>query len=86
MGFRRRNLTRRQNLQGVGTRCLALLAAVRVCARAHVPKNDNHELLDGSQWWRGQKNRFCRSALVACIRASGSLGRTCGRRTIGVGR
>ena len=35
MGFRRGSLTRRQNLKGVGASYLALLAAVRVCARAH---------------------------------------------------
>ena len=85
MGFRRRSLTRRQNLQGVGTRCLALLAAVRACSRAHVQKTTTTNSWMGLNGG-GTKKQFCRSALVACIRASGSLGRTCGRRTIGVGR
>ena len=38
MGFGRRSLTRRQNLQGEGARRLALLAAVPVWTRPHAPK------------------------------------------------
>jgi len=47
MGFGRRSLTPRQNLQGEGARRLALLAAVQVWTRPHAPKNDNRKLLDG---------------------------------------
>jgi hypothetical protein len=37
MSFGRADLARRQSLQGVGTRQLALFAAVQVLARAHWP-------------------------------------------------
>jgi hypothetical protein len=49
MGFDRGSLARRQNLQRVGARHLALPAAVQVWARAHTPKNVNRKLLDGSE-------------------------------------
>jgi hypothetical protein len=38
MGFGRGSLTRRQDLQGVGTRYLVLPAGVKVWARAHTPQ------------------------------------------------
>jgi hypothetical protein len=55
MGFGRGNLTRRQNLQGVGARYLALFATVQVWARAHTRKNVNRKPLDWSEMRRGTK-------------------------------
>jgi len=51
----RGNLTRRQDLQGVGARGLALLAAAQVWARAYTPQNDNCKFLDGSPMTGAQK-------------------------------
>src|SRR6185295_11054938 len=55
MGFGRGNLTRRQNLQGVGARYLALFAAVQVWAQAHTCQTSTARSWIGA---RGVKDAF----------------------------